>query len=402
MAATEKNGQASMEEILASIRRIIAEDPAEPAPLIDLSRRPNDRPAGQGAEDGADFDLPSMFRHRKPTLVQGRQPLYGRLTDALRQAAPARGKDAATAEGAPGKVNDVAVSSAEAFGRAQPDPANAAAGAGLSELKPRQQPLATNGQPSVTAVQPNSSAPGTVSNAQAPNGQPSNAAARGPQVGNSQAPIAQAGAATVSPAPVTSEPSPASPNAASASASDVAPPRVMAPFRDTRMVRMAPGTAPAKPVPAASPQSQTAAATTAAESQPPLAAAQKPENNNPGAVDFSTIVPLQMGLPGRQPQAEAPAQGPRPSGAAAGPDPVSAQHMSQATVVQPDEGPEPPPLPDADRRAEPEGRIEDATADLLRPMLRQWLSENMPRMVEKALHIEVAESVQLSKKPNAS
>jgi cell pole-organizing protein PopZ len=31
-------------------------------------------------------------------------------------------------------------------------------------------------------------------------------------------------------------------------------------------------------------------------------------------------------------------------------------------------------------------------------MLRQWLAENMPRMVEKALHIEVAESVKTPKK----
>jgi hypothetical protein len=43
------------------------------------------------------------------------------------------------------------------------------------------------------------------------------------------------------------------------------------------------------------------------------------------------------------------------------------------------------------------GSVEDATADLLRPMLRQWLAENMPRMVEKALHIELAESVKSSR-----
>jgi cell pole-organizing protein PopZ len=43
--------------------------------------------------------------------------------------------------------------------------------------------------------------------------------------------------------------------------------------------------------------------------------------------------------------------------------------------------------------------MEDTTADLLRPMLRQWLADNMPRMVEKALHIEIAESVKSPKKP---
>ncbi len=46
------------------------------------------------------------------------------------------------------------------------------------------------------------------------------------------------------------------------------------------------------------------------------------------------------------------------------------------------------------------GSIEDATAELLRPMLRQWLTDNMPRMVEKALHIEVASSVNVPKKPS--
>ncbi len=55
----------------------------------------------------------------------------------------------------------------------------------------------------------------------------------------------------------------------------------------------------------------------------------------------------------------------------------------------------PPSLPDAQGN----GTIEDTTAELLRPMLRMWLAENMPRMVEKALHIEVAESVKTGKKP---
>jgi hypothetical protein len=50
----------------------------------------------------------------------------------------------------------------------------------------------------------------------------------------------------------------------------------------------------------------------------------------------------------------------------------------------------------------PTGTIEDTTAELLRPMLRQWLADNMPRMVEKALHIEVAESVKTGKKFSGS
>jgi hypothetical protein len=59
--------------------------------------------------------------------------------------------------------------------------------------------------------------------------------------------------------------------------------------------------------------------------------------------------------------------------------------------------PEPPPaLPRQQQPMLPEGNlahhvgdgIEDAAAQLLRPMLRQWLQENMPKIVEKALMSE--------------
>jgi cell pole-organizing protein PopZ len=42
---------------------------------------------------------------------------------------------------------------------------------------------------------------------------------------------------------------------------------------------------------------------------------------------------------------------------------------------------------------EPESPLDDTVAELLRPMLRQWLADNMPRIVEKALRIELAESL---------
>ncbi|MCH9808929.1 MAG: DUF2497 domain-containing protein [Alphaproteobacteria bacterium] len=37
--------------------------------------------------------------------------------------------------------------------------------------------------------------------------------------------------------------------------------------------------------------------------------------------------------------------------------------------------------------------LEDTVAELLRPLLREWLENNMPRIVENALRLEVAESV---------
>jgi cell pole-organizing protein PopZ len=48
---------------------------------------------------------------------------------------------------------------------------------------------------------------------------------------------------------------------------------------------------------------------------------------------------------------------------------------------------EPPRLPEGPV-AVANGGVEDAAAQLLRPILRQWLTENMPKIVEKALRDE--------------
>lgn len=49
--------------------------------------------------------------------------------------------------------------------------------------------------------------------------------------------------------------------------------------------------------------------------------------------------------------------------------------------------------------------LDDTIIELLRPMIRQWLDDNMPRMVEKALRIEMAASLQAkgaASKPDSS
>jgi len=43
--------------------------------------------------------------------------------------------------------------------------------------------------------------------------------------------------------------------------------------------------------------------------------------------------------------------------------------------------------------------LDDTIIELLRPMIRQWLDDNMPRMVEKALRIELASSLQAKVAP---
>ncbi len=49
------------------------------------------------------------------------------------------------------------------------------------------------------------------------------------------------------------------------------------------------------------------------------------------------------------------------------------------------EFPHPPRLPELYATSDSNGGVEDAAAQLLRPILKQWLTENMPRIVEKAL-----------------
>jgi len=45
--------------------------------------------------------------------------------------------------------------------------------------------------------------------------------------------------------------------------------------------------------------------------------------------------------------------------------------------------------------------LDDTIIELLRPMIRQWLDDNMPRMVEQALRIELAASLQAKGTPQA-
>ena len=64
-----------------------------------------------------------------------------------------------------------------------------------------------------------------------------------------------------------------------------------------------------------------------------------------------------------------------------------------------------PPLPALPDRADAQalgGAMDDAAAQMLRPILRQWLTENMPKIVEKALRSEaVGELPQAGNEPPA-
>ena len=48
---------------------------------------------------------------------------------------------------------------------------------------------------------------------------------------------------------------------------------------------------------------------------------------------------------------------------------------------------------------QPVRTLEDAVAEMLKPLLQQWLSDNMPRIIEKALRVEAASTVKKNQKP---
>lgn len=361
MDLNNKNGQPSMEEILASIRRIIAEEPTSANPVIDLNARL--RAQGEEHDEKNDFELPSIFRPSAP--AQEKQPLFGRLTDAIRSASGVNG-DPSKASEAPQRYRGVIRESGSVLGVS-----NGNGGLEAPETSGEQSAdryrgaLRDGGGPNSLSsalsslkltrgeeAEPAASAPVQAEEALAPEPEP-------------EAPAIQAEPEPQSaPAPVTAS----QPAAAPQSPHDVQ--RVMAPFRDMRMSRMGGmGGAPSS-------------------AQPPSSA--------PSA---SAAVESLLGPGVAQPSVE-PAF-PAPPMPAAGDNSLSLDDMHRfaAVVDNPAAATPPPPpaqpAPAASADSMP-GGIEDTTADLLRPMLRQWLAENMPRMVEKALSIELAESVKSS------
>lgn len=341
MNMTEKNGQPSMEEILASIRRIIAEEPPGPHPNSELRGTPIMLKGDGVLEDAGDFDLPAIFRSSPPAQTERPTPLLGRLTDAIRGATAAQPEPRGTFNG-----EELVHADAVEGGALSSEPAYTYSG--LSSLKP---------------VRPADAGPAN----------PAHYMDGAPFTPESP-PVAHQ-AAAVQPT-------------ASAGPSGPEPKRQMAAFKDTHFLRMSAPTA-AVPAPAAIP----------APAVPPVVeAAPLPAPEPVTPVDFSAIIPGQFDR-----SALAAGQTPPPiADPASAPPPVAAA----PTVVA---MPPPPPLPGEPvhnalvvagaQGHEETGSIEDTTADLLRPMLRQWLADNMPRMVEKALHIEIAESVKLPKKP---
>ncbi len=348
MELTEKNGHASIEEILASVRRIIAEEPSGAAPAIELGK-PSQYPRGDGLlDDPSDFDLPSMFK-TQAAAPQGDKPapLFGRLSEAIRAASAGNGQGADRAEQS------------------------------LSTLKlQRVEPADAAGAPHFLLS--------TFHEATAPRAEDLAAAAGGSPA--SAAPSFLAPAPSSSPPVAVAAHDEKNPSDAPASLTPQVP-RQMVAFKDTRFRGM--GAPPPAIVPSGSPSSPFEDAATAA-----LVSA---AGANAAAVPEPEPAPQPYAAPLTFADEQVAEEAPASLTAAIV---ASYPELAAEPVAADPPAPVPPPVPAAPAQSAPANAapVEDSTADLLRPMLRQWLAENMPRMVEKALHIEVAETVKSTKK----
>ncbi len=138
-------------------------------------------------------------------------------------------------------------------------------------------------------------------------------------------------------------------------------------------------------------------AATPAPSQPPAPAPVAAEPVKPVASEAAKPIAAAKpaaAAPAAVPSAPVPAPTAASAAAVASKAVVTLAGVAEAMKAAPAGGPATPaatdltPVKDA-----PVKTLEDAVVDLLRPMLRNWLDENMPRIVEKALRIEVAEQL---------
>lgn len=374
MDLNNKNGQPSMEEILASIRRIIAEEPTAANPVIDLHAKYRNK--AEEHDDTNDFELPSIFRPAAPTPE--RQPLFGRLTDAIRSASGGSGDqknvrksetEAAEAqERYRGALRDSGTILAISNGQGGLEPSNGTHHNGEASAERYRGALRDSGGGSTltSALSSLKLTRGTE--------EPLLPERREPEV--APQPVQHAPVAAVS-APVAQAASPVAPVSASGPMEDVR--RVMVPFRDMRMSRMATGPSESGPI-LDSPALEALLSAGPMPHSEPMQAAPAPDFPAPPLQEISQS--FQAAIP------------PIPAPPQAYDESLSLDDMHRfAAVVEQQR----PPLPAAASEA---SGIEDTTADLLRPMLRQWLAENMPRMVEKALSIELAQSVKSTRKFN--
>jgi cell pole-organizing protein PopZ len=402
--AEDKSGEASMDEILASIRKIIADDPNAPRggpdrravnPLLETHAQPVQAPANTMPVQS----MEGSYREARPL------PPADRLAEAIRTSAvqmranteqrqPIRQRpfadhglddlmDDALSKAAPVNAN------VPSFVQSEPH-AQGGTWASWRNFKPGAAPAAAPVEPPTLDAAPPLRSAGV-------NGhgldQPEPAKPETKQVDVQEpAPIVQPEpviekAAAPEPKPAletkpTIEPKPAPEPQAVAPAAPVAPAvrRQPASFASVfpRPERRVPLHAQSAAAPIPAPVAPTPAPIAEASPSPVT----HMNGNTPTEVAASqALEKLAAGL--SEPPAPIPTEASLVPAAAA-PPPVPVQ---VAAVVKVESAPAPAPA-----AAAPARTLEDAVTDMLRPMLEKWVEANMPRLMEKALRGDLSKS----------
>ena len=429
MSKAEKIGEPSMEEILSSIRKIIAEDPSgarapvaaqarpqpaapRPEPRSPEPRSPEPRPMAAAQAPYSSAPQPARQPASEPMNMDD---VLGLADDARPVKAPAPADmdrttpswlfpksspatvSPAAAETQPARQPEAARPAVKPFfppqtRETEPAPApmpypgqanGASATRGLNDLgavvpgradmqraapAPKPMPDRISAEAPARAPQPSPAAHQTIDPpaAATPSAQSKDLAGL-----NGYRPLPQ-------PQPVATEPLAATPVTAKAAAPVVEPaPRVTqaaalaitAPIASAAMPE-APAQQAAAPAPRAEPL--TPPATSAFD--PPAKAA--PVASTPASAEAPVAA--------KPEPAAAPVAAPMPSTSKPS-SPIAAQ--PEAALAAPE------------ALGETVRTMEDTVAELLRPMLRQWLDTNMPRIVEKALRVEMAASLKPKPEP---
>ena len=440
MAKADKAGEPSMDEILASIRKIIAEEPVGPrktgVPEPAMAEAAVARTAvvqGTGADEGrAKADMPT--RQDPLAAPAGRQrddgPSWMRPT-APREQVAADSKPTAAREPlkpffpepgrAPPAAGDATPQQAVDFGaivpRRPPDGTIELPGHPPSERRPQSGRLPEwLARSAPSAAQPGRNA-GPLPPPAEPTRFPSRDAMTVGAALSELSPLRGNGASSLPPPPgVATEPTAAASRNQQPASGDTARTPVGAGVAEWAAGKAEPASVQGPAIRSETEEAPPVAGKAAAPSVP--VAAQTVPGRSPG--DAQTAAASGPGDTAAKPSAGAatngfaetadvavhstiPADGSAPRSNAALPVAEPAPAISKPAALGERGRPARPgamaDLIPAATAASGVRTLEDTVVDLLRPMIRQWLDDNMPRMVEKALRIELAQSVKPKAEP---
>lgn len=441
MSKADKAGEPSMDEILASIRKIIAEEPvgarkaalpAQPAVATTSASRTDAAPkvtlddvlgladgapraqAATGGDAKPPSDVPSWL-FPSPARAAPAPEKPAAVREPSKPFFPAPGPSgAATTHGAEGDLGAIVPRRAEEAGDLRSGAATERRPqSGQSGRVPEwlARPGAVGGQAMSQPLPPPAEPTrvtqrDTLASAAATPVSPEPALARGNDLSGFAETVRSASMPTMATDPVAKPAVTAkAPAASEASQGETKPdavdalgssPANAAPVSAERLERAALATESEKKASAAvSATAAPEAAAAAAVATSPIAssAASTPKTTHPNGGADRIIAPQATSIPVAQPvAAPATAKKDKPITVVDTPVPVA----KPAVLAERPKAAKPavaadlvPTMP----QAAGVRTLEDTVVDLLRPMIRQWLDDNMPRMVEKALRIELAQSV---------